>query len=117
MAKTKIKKLPGRVYFVKASNDDTSVLIAMNIYTDSRTISWFDTVKERIMGIEKIVDKKSDHFVFERAHSEGGGKYTFVPMTLKIYNQKVKKNILVPQEVTDEEEMLKAFEKTRESAW
>lgn len=118
MIKTKIKKLPGRVYFVEASNGDSTVLIAMDIYyTDGQTVRWFDTVKERVMGIEKVIDKKRGHFVFERAEAEGGGKYTFVPMTLKTYNQKVKKNILVPQEAVDEEEMLKAFEATHKNAW
>ncbi len=117
MPKTKMKKLPGRVYFVEASNGDSTVLIAMNIYTDGKVIRWFDTVKERVMGIKKITDKESDHFVFERAESEDGGKYTFMPMTLKIYNQKVKKNILVPQEVTDKEKMFRAFEETYKDAW
>lgn len=117
MAKTKIRKLPGRVYFVESSNGDPTVLIAMDIYTDGRIIRWFDTVKERVMGIGKIIDKKGDHFVFERVDSEGGGKYIFVPMTLEIYNQKVKKHILIPQEVVDEEQMLKAFEETRKNAW
>lgn len=117
MAKTKIRKLPGRVYFVEASNNDASVLIAMNVYTDGRIIRWFDTIKERVMGIEKIINQKANHFSFLRAKAEGGGKYTFIPLTIEIYNQKVKQHILVPQDVSDEEKMLKAFEETFKDAW
>lgn len=116
MRRANVTKLPGKVYFVQASNDST-VLIAMDVVTDGEIVCWFDTVKQRVMGIEKILDERPDHFVFERASGQGGGIYTFVPMTLALYHEKVKPHILVPRTFDSEEEMLRALESTRKDAW
>lgn len=106
-----MEKLSSRVYYV-FSDTDSTVLIALSVQFNEKNVLWFDTIKQRIMAIEKIVDSSHQHFVFERALIEGGGIYTFVPMTLEIYNNKVKNNILSSQEFTDQEKLLLAFEKT-----
>lgn len=116
MPETNNQKLPGRVYFVESAADDT-VRIALDVTNDGTYVRWFDTIKERIMKIEKIVDENLEHFVFERAKDEGNGTYTFVPMTLEIFRAKVKQHILIPQDFKNEETMLKGFEETRNQAW
>jgi len=110
------KSIPGRVFFVSSSSDST-VLIALDVVVQGAYIRWFDTVKERVMKVKEILDKNPAHFVFEREEGEGGGMYTFIPMTSEIYNEKVKRHLLAPQDFADEEAMLKAFEETRQNAW
>ncbi|OGN10114.1 MAG: hypothetical protein A3C61_01170 [Candidatus Yanofskybacteria bacterium RIFCSPHIGHO2_02_FULL_39_10] len=106
-----------RVYYV-SSSDDGTVLIALNVKIDGNDyINWFDTVKDRIMKIGKIIDDNSEHFVFQRSDSQAKGVYTFVPMTLNLYNEKVKSKVLIPQDFSSEEQMLKAFEETKNNAW
>lgn len=105
-----------RVYHIN-SDKDKSVLIGMGIEIENEWIRWFDSVKQRRMKIGEILDENPKHFVFQRAEDDGGGTYTFVPLSLEIYNEKVKKRILISQDFTDQEAMLAAFEKTRENAW
>ena len=69
------------------------------------------------MRVEKIIDLGPPNFIFNRSLDEGGGIYTFVPITLEIYNDKVKRHMLVPREFTDLEELLLAFEEARKNAW
>lgn len=111
-----MQKLSGRVYYVISPMDDT-VLIALDVGFDEHYVRWFDTIKERMMTYERIVDTDSAHFSFERAGDESRGIYTFVPMTLALYNEHVKRHVLVSKEFTDEETLLREFEKTRENAW
>lgn len=104
------------VYFV-SSPEDSSVLIALDVKINDDSVSWFDTVKDRIMYIGKILDNNPEHFVFQRNDKGETGIYTFVPMTLEIYNQRVKNRILIQQDFSREEEMLKAFQETKNNAW
>ena len=111
-----MEKLPNRAYYVFSDQDDT-VLVALDVKFDNKRTGWFDTIKERIMTIEKIIDSDPQRFIFKRAPTEGGGIYTFVPMTLEIYKEKVKKHMIIPREFNDSEEMFSAFEETRKNAW
>lgn len=110
--------LESKVYFVSSEKDET-VLLAMDveINENEKTVKWFDTVKERLMYYELIVDSDHKHLVFERLEKEGGEIYTFIPLTLEIYDEKVKNRILIPKDFEFEEEMLKAFEETKNNAW
>lgn len=110
------KTIHGRVFFVSSANDPT-VLLALNLEVRGAYVRWFDTVKERMMRVKRILDEDPSHFVFERDEQEGNGVYTFIPMTLEIYNEKVKHQLLASQDFTDEEAMLQAFEETRKNAW
>jgi len=112
----KERKLPARVYYV-FSPEDKTVLLAMDVLIGGNTIHWFDTVKERIMHISKIQKEIPTEFIFERSEQEGGGMYTFSPLTLSTYTKKVKNHVLIPDEFQNEEEMFRAFEKTRGNAW
>ena len=105
---------PDKIYYV-SSPDDGTVLIAMNIEAGEREIRWFDTVKERIMEVDSILDKDSEHFVFKR--QELGGVYTFVPMSLEVFREKVKNKILIPRDFDTEEEMVAAFKETIKNDW
>lgn len=114
----KNNKLESRVYFVSSEKDKT-VLLAIDVKIDEneKTVGWFDTVKDRLMYYESIVDPDDKHFVFQRSEKEGEGTYTFTPLILEIYREKVKNRILIPQDFKTEEDMLKAFEETKNNAW
>mgnify|MGYP001230460932 CR=1 FL=1 len=118
MSQQDIKKLQERVYYVSARSD-TTVLVAMDVeIRDGNLIRWFDTVKERMMEIKEIVNDNPKHFSFKRDSGDKEGDfYDFIPMTLEIYNTKVKKRLLSPKDITNEEEMFKEFETTRSNAW
>jgi hypothetical protein len=106
-----------RVCFV-SSPDDRTVLVAFDIQiTADNLIQWFDTVKERRMRIGEIISDTPEHFAFKRNDGKSQGVYDFVPMTLDIYNEKVKNKILIPKTFADEKEMRREFEKTKDNAW
>lgn len=108
------QNLPGRVYYISCQSDDT-VLVGMDIAIRMGTVRWFDTVKERAMEIEKIVENSQSGFAFER---KGGGVYTFVPMTLEVYEDKVKRHLISPPDAFNSlDDLIKSFEKTKEKAW
>ena len=96
------------VYFIESPQDQT-VLLALDITIKDGYIYWFDTIKERIMEIDNVIETSPNKFVFQRAGEEGGGVYTFSPLTLEIYNNRVKRFLLIPRDFTTSEEMLKAF--------
>ncbi|MDO8496716.1 MAG: hypothetical protein Q7S43_04695 [bacterium] len=111
-------KMTDKIYYVTSDIDD-SVLIAMNIIVDpfEKTVIWFDTVKERIMELEEVIDHNPDHLVFKRLSKSMSGIYTFIPMTLDIYNSKIRNKILIPRDFNNEEEMTAAFMETKNNAW
>lgn len=103
------------VYYVESPDDDT-VLLAINVTIkpsslnneDVFIISWYDTSHERIM-IASRIKQDNNYFAFKRVKQEGGGSYFFVPITLDIYNNKVKQHLTTKADFTDNDEMLKAF--------
>ncbi|MDD5710678.1 MAG: hypothetical protein PHV43_01055 [Candidatus Colwellbacteria bacterium] len=108
------RRLSERVYYVSCPSDST-VLVGMNVIVSSNLVRWFDTVKERIMELEKIVDDSPGGFSFKR---QDGGIYTFVPMTMEIYEDKVRKHLISPPETVGSlADLFDMFEKTREQAW
>ena len=112
------QKLPAPVYYVE-SPDDRTVLVGMDVRIRCTggewMISWFDTTKERMMGMQKY---KWDGrcFTFMRREQEGGRLYRFVPMTLEIYGEKVKSRLIAGRDFTDEAAMIAAFLETKNSA-
>lgn len=109
-------KLPNRVYYVSSPHDET-VLLAMLTQHNGSIIRWFDSVKERCMYIKKIMVNNENQFEFERADDEGGGVYTFTPVTLEIFNTHIKSRLLSPQQFDDKEKLLQTLEDTINSAW
>ncbi|HEX8974676.1 MAG TPA: hypothetical protein VF817_04285 [Patescibacteria group bacterium] len=109
------KTFPERVYYVKSEQDGT-VLVAMNIKINGEEISWFDGTKERVMKIKNKTQNSDGSFSFEREDGDNEA-YTFSKMTLDVYNEKVKSQLSSPEEFENEEDMFKAFETTINSAW
>lgn len=98
------------VFFVISPTDET-VLIAIHPRYQERTklLTWWDTVKERAINI-KSMQTGSDpvlQIVDIRDNS-----YTFVPLSLTLYNNVVKDQLPEKNEFASEEDMVKAFEST-----
>lgn len=110
------KRLPARVYYVFSPEDNT-VLLAMDIRISEDTIRWFDTIKERIMHIKQIQTENLNELTFKTSEQKDEKVYTFIPLTIEIYKDKIQKEILLPQDFQNEEEMFQAFERTRKNAW
>ena len=110
------KKLPAKIYYVTSSQDQT-VLLALEVKIRDNLIQWFDTVKDRMMKIGKIIVEDDSRFVFERSANEGGGNYIFVPLTLEIYREKVKNRLLAGRDFNNDEELFSALEQTKHNAW
>ena len=85
------ERLPHPIYHVSC-DDDSSVLIGMNVWTDNNMVSWFDTVKQRLMR-GTIIEKTPERLAFRREEKAGGQTYLFVPMTLDIYNSTVRSHL------------------------
>ena len=106
------KQLPASVYYVE-SNEDGTVLVGMKvtirrISNNYFVVSWWDPTHERCMSASEI-NYEGDNFSFKRISEEGGQTYYFSPMTLEIYNTRVKDRLLGKREFDNEEEMIKAF--------
>jgi hypothetical protein len=101
-----------------AQDGDEIVSVAMNLNIRDGYEVWFDTVKERIMKIEEIITNEQDKFSFKRKlEGDKVEVYTFVPMTLEIYNSRVKQGLLAPRDFDNLDDLIKAFEETRKNAW
>jgi hypothetical protein len=109
-------RLPDKVYYVSCDNDPT-VLVAMDVQISDSMIRWFDTLKERLIDFEALLDTDPDNFVFRRRGGQGGGIYTLVPMNLSIYNSHVKARLVSAKNYSSEETMIAAFIETKKSAW
>ena len=106
-----------KLFFVESSTNpdgavlDGTVLVALrvNFNESSKLLTWWDSNKERSMIANDIV-VDDEKLVFT---NESGNKYTFTPMTMEIYEGKVKDKIMTgDKDVTTMEELLEGFEKT-----
>lgn len=104
-----------KVMYVSSAQDD-SVMVAFNIHEDGNVLSWFDTIKERIMEIEKVLEDTEDKFAFLRA-SDRKEIYEFVPMTLEIYRAKVKDKLISGRDFDTEKVMHEALINTIDQSW
>lgn len=116
---TSREKLPEPVYYVESPEDNT-VLVAMNVTLENDAsignvyiISWFDASRERIMIASKIYRREGGIFSFDRHPEDNSGSYTFTPMNLEIYKNKVQEQLVSGSNFTNEEELIKAFLSTR----
>lgn len=111
------------VYYIKSTNDET-VLVGINVTIQCTQVNqeknilikWYDTSHDRIMRASEI-EWKGKNFSFRRIEQEGGGVYYFTPMTIEIYNDKVKQYLIAGTEFTDEDSMIKAFLSTSENGY
>ena len=100
-----------------SSLDDPTVLIGIEVIIRENVISWFDTVRERMMKVGCVISETSGEFVFERVKEEGGGTYTFIPLSLDIYRTKVKSHTASREDFETEEDLFLALETTKKYAW
>jgi len=108
------RRLPERVYYV-ASPTDATVLVAMDVQIEDGYVKWFDTVKERMMKLGRVVEDTQRDFTFER---EGGGVYSFTPLTIELYEQEIKHRVARPlMSYNSLEDILRSFEETRVQNW
>jgi len=111
-----VERLPADVYYVHSAEDDT-VLIGMDVEIvrgdDGILAHWLDTVKERRM-LALATETRGDVFVFTRVEKEGGGRYSFTPMSLEIYNLSVKEKLKNGLEFDNLGMLNAAFLSTRE---
>jgi hypothetical protein len=105
------------VYFVNSPTDGT-VLVAMDLQIDQqqKMISWFDTAKERKMRYDSLSGGE-DNYSFNRSVEQGGGEYTFQPLTLDIYNSQVASHLIGAKEFDNVNQLKEALLKTKENAW
>ncbi len=105
------------IYFVTCEKDDT-VLLAMDIRLDGTDfITWFDTAHERVMGIAKLDDRRPTMLTFERLEDEGGGTYTFIPLTLEDYTAHVKAKLISGKDFTSIDALYAALRDSKKGAW
>ncbi len=108
------ERLPESVYYIESPNDGT-VLIAINVRVqynvdaeNRAVVSWFDTVRGRSMLAVDIY-KNGSKFAFERDESEGGGFYLFTPMSLEIYNKKIKEHLVAAGSFENNDDLINSF--------
>jgi hypothetical protein len=106
-----------KLFFVESGTNpddtvlDNTVLVALrvNFNESSKLLTWWDSNKERSMiANDLVINNENLSFT-----SELGNRYTFTPMTMEIYENKVKDKIVTgDKNVTTMEELLEGFEKT-----
>ena len=106
-----VEFLSKEVYYVECENDDT-VLVAVRprIQTDAgrQYFAWYDTCHERMM---RAIDIKNEDGIISFMRDDAGGNraYRFTPMTLEIYNDKVKKKLIAGRDFDNINQLLEAF--------
>lgn len=100
------------VIHVQCSHD-TTVLLAFNVKILSLEtemyVKWYDSSHIRTFRIARILENTDTQFSFECGDGKENQIYRLSPLTLKIYNDKVKESLLIPQDFATEEELLAAL--------
>jgi len=99
------------IFFVESPTDST-VLIAMDFTFEknARVMYWWDSTKERVKEIQTITSLTPQAFSFRDMQNV---EYRFSPLTLDLYKQKVKFRIRNGQDFQTEQEMVKAFQDSK----
>ncbi len=106
-----------QLYYVTSSTDET-VLLAIDPIMDNDTITWFDTNKERIKPILKIIDDSEEKFSFiSRNGLEASDQYVFTTLTVDLYEQHVKQRLKDPRPYQNEQHLFDLLLATKKSAW
>lgn len=108
--------MPYPVYYIESRDDTVLVGIKVTITIISHNcfeISWWDPYYERRM-VSSIIKKDGDNLSFKRIEEDGGQMYYFKPMTLEVYNDKVKENLLERIKFDNEVDMINGFLKETE---
>lgn len=110
------QELPAAVYYIWSDRERSHVLVGMDVVAEKVMVRgrpmvrvrWFDTNRDVSMEAVRFFCE-GEIWGFERAPEEGGGKYYFQPMTLEVYEQKVKGQLMNGLDFANEEEMIEAF--------
>lgn len=96
------------MYYVE-SPQDGSVRLAIDVIwnQDSNTISWFNTLRTITFSVAEVLSANPEYFTFARAEAEGGGLYTLMPLSLEIYNKKIKPALRQPPHFDNEGQLFK----------
>ena len=97
-----------RVLYVTSDSDPTAV-VAYDVIISNGNIFWYDGYRMRGMLIGQIVKDEMNEFIFKRRAEEGGGRYTFIPMTVEIAKTKLKDLIDKDARIESEEDIIKYF--------
>ncbi|MBI3273690.1 MAG: hypothetical protein HYZ69_00955 [Candidatus Colwellbacteria bacterium] len=110
---------PSQLIYLVESPEDSTVLIAINLEhrQSQKIMAWFDTVKERIMEYKTIEISPTHTIHFTRTTPLGDMSYNLRPLTLELYNEKVKQYLISPKPFQTEDEMHKALLNTVNHAW
>lgn len=112
-----VEHLPQPVYFIQSPEDQT-VLVAMNVEITEDKIKWFDTTRQRVMTFSERTQHEDGSMEFTRQedpHSEPLGTYSLTPMSLEIYNEKVKRHLAAGKDFNSTEEVIQAFLDTQKN--
>lgn len=104
-----------KLYYVTSQQDNT-VFVAINPrLVFSEYVSWFDMIRERMIKVSKFIKTDDNLIIFEgmRINSESI-LYTLVPMSLDIYEEKVRPRLQNTIVFNTEQEMIDAFLDRRE---
>lgn len=98
-----------RTFLVKSPTDET-VLVAINpkYKPEFRALTWWDTVKERVVVVNEMTLKDNTLSIKD----VDGAQYLFTPLSLELYKSEVKSKLYNPKDFGNEEEMDKAFQET-----
>jgi len=104
-----------KVFMVGSLSDET-VLIAVNPIFDEHTLilTWWDTIKDRIKQV-KSFEVNEDSILHVTDIQDDS--YTFVPLSLQLYNNVVRDQLLGKREFVTDEEMVQAFEDTMDTRY
>jgi hypothetical protein len=102
-----IINLQPNLYFVESS--DSTTLLAYNLKEEGGYITFFDSVKNRFMKYNKIIENTEDRFVFQRDPSEADFIYTFRPFKYEDY-LKYHKLFVLEKNINNLEEFKSLFE-------
>lgn len=107
-----------KVFYVN-SFEDKSVLIAIDVFInkDFHLIKWFDGNKQRVMIFENIYFKENGEIEFIRNFNNQKINYYLYPLTLKIYNEKLKNFFKDEIEFKNEEDLIKKFLELRNNSY
>lgn len=118
--KCDFQKLPKPVYYVESPDDDT-VLVGMDVTIEYHKkgkesvyiIKWWDSTPHERGMVASRIKIEGEFFAFKRIDKEGGQTYYFRPMTLDIYNAKVKNRVYGEKtDFDNEDDMINEFLKT-----
>jgi hypothetical protein len=101
------KNFDNIIYYVCSQNDNTVLLaLKVEIRKDLNIVSWFDTIKYRNFEYSQISEENNNITIY-RSDSKDNLIYTLTPLTLELYNQKVKKHMTIQKEYQDKETLYK----------